>query len=161
MTRFRFLVAAWVGTLFYVLISYFGGRDGIWAQNQLLEQKRLLSTNAASIKKTNEELLLEKVSLQKDPDVIAAYARKLGYVQEGEKLVKISGLAVHETQIFDAGSVMKHVESKYIPEAYCKVVAIAMFTLSYMLLLLFDFTSGVIKIKPVKSFYEEIKGIPA
>ena len=147
--------------MFYVAVSYFGGRDGIWAQNQLLEQKRLLSTNTASIKKTNDELLLEKVALQKDPDVIAAYARKLGYVQEGEKLVKISGLVVHETQIFDAGSVIKHQESKYIPESYCKVVALAVFALSYMIFLLFDFSTGTIKIKPVKSYYDEIKGIPA
>ena len=75
MTRARFLVAAVLGTLVYVLVSLCVGRDGIWVYRQLQEQKRLLSANTASIEKTNEELKLEKVALQKDMSVIAAYAR--------------------------------------------------------------------------------------
>ncbi len=161
MTRFRFLAAACLGTLFYVMVSMFAGRDGVWARNQLLEQKRILSANTASIEKTYEELSLEKVALQKDMDVIAAYARKLGYVQEGEKIVKINGLTVRETQIFDAGSVVKHEESKYVPEMYCKGVGLAVFALVYSLLLLLDYTRGLLKVGSKKKYYDELKGIPA
>lgn len=161
MTRFRFLAAASIGTLFYVLVSMFAGRDGIWAFDQLLEQKRILSANAASIEKTYEELSLEKVALQKDMDVIAAYARKLGYVKEGEKLVKINGLTVRETQIFDAGTPVKHEEAKFIPEMYCKGVGLAVFALVYSVLLLFDYSRGLLRQTSKKKYYDELKGIPA
>ncbi|MBR6084308.1 MAG: septum formation initiator family protein, partial [Spirochaetales bacterium] len=60
MTRCRFLIAACIGTFFYVLLSFIGGRDGLWATDQMLEQKRILSANAASIQKTYDELYLEK-----------------------------------------------------------------------------------------------------
>ena len=143
------------------MVSMFAGSDGVWARNQLLEQKRILSANTASIEKTYEELSLEKVALQKDMDVIAAYARKLGYVQEGEKIVKINGLTVRETQIFDAGSVVKHEESKYVPEMYCKGVGLAVFALVYSLLLLLDYTRGLLKVGSKKKYYDELKGIPA
>lgn len=150
MIRYRFLVAACVGTLTYVLLSFFCGRDGLWANDQLQKQKQLLSANTAVIEKTNEELNLEKVALQKDMDVIAAYARRLGYVSEGEKLVKISGLTPHETQIFDAGTVLLHTDSLFVPEWFCKGMGVLVCLLFYFVLLLFDYTRGAFSVRQKK-----------
>ncbi|MCI5828868.1 MAG: septum formation initiator family protein [Treponema sp.] len=159
MGKFRLLIAVFAGTLFYTLISVAGGRDGIWASNQLQEQKQALSTYTARIEKTNGELSLEKIALEKDLDVIAAYAKKLGYVSEGEKLVKLSGLAAREVHIFDPGTVMRHQEVSYIPEWICKFVSFLVFFLVYVMLLLLDIQSGNIQLPVFKRQIKNVGGI--
>lgn len=142
MNRFRFLKAAFTGVLIYVVLNVSVGRDGIWAMKQLQKQKRDLSTHTANIQKINDELSQEKLALEKDKDLIAAYARKLGYVSEGEKIVLISGLAAKETQIFDPGTVKKHTQVNYISESICKSTALIITVLAYMLLVLYDLSKG-------------------
>ena len=163
MMRFKLLASALAGTACYVLVSFVGGRDGLWAMEQLQEQKRILAANTAVIEKTNEELNLEKSALQKDMDVIAAYARKLGFIGRGEKLVKISGLAARETQIVDAGTVIRHKESRYIPERYCKGVGFIVFVLLYAVLWLVDYTRGEVHVHIRRSLYKRraaLQGMP-
>lgn len=142
MERFRLLASFFVGTFFYTVMAFVGGSDGIWAMRQLQEQKQSLSAHTASIEKTNDELSLEKIALQKDLDVIASYAKKLGYVSAGEKLVKISGLASRETHIFDPGTVLRHHEVKFIPEWLCKSSAMTITVLIYFVLFLIDLQNG-------------------
>ena len=160
MKQFRFLAAACVGTFFYVLISLIAGKDGLWATSQLQEQKRLVSAHTASIEKINDELTLESLALQNDKDVIAAYARKLGYVGEGEKLVKISGLAAKETQIFDPGMVVKYPPVKFVPEWVCKSFGLIIFALAYIVLLLSDYRNGLVSM-PHRTVKSEVRGMPA
>ena len=151
MTKFRLLAAVVSGTLFYVLTSITCGRNGIWAERQLEEQKRLLSSHTVEIEKINEELGLEKVALERDMDVVAAYARKLSYLKDGEKLVIISGLASSENRIYDPGTVMLHGEVKYFPEWFCKSVGLVVFTAVYFILLMFDAGRGIIRYRERRS----------
>lgn len=153
-------MAACAGTLCYVLVSLFCGRDGLWATSQLQEQKRLVSSHTASIQKTTDELQLECLALEKDKDVIAAYARKLGYVGEGEKLVKISGLAAKETQIFDPGTVITYPPVKFLPEWICKTIGLIIFALVYIILLLSDFSKGVVSV-PRRHQQTQMQGMTA
>ena len=62
---FRVLVAALAGTAIYVLVSFTCGRDGIWADGQLREQKRILSARADEIQKINDSLSLEYTALDR------------------------------------------------------------------------------------------------
>lgn len=142
MNRFRFLKAAFTGIVIYTLLNVSVGRDGIWAMSQLQKQKREISAHTANIQKINDGLNQEKLALEKDRDLIAAYARKLGYVSEGEKIVLISGLAAKETQIFDPGTILKHTQVNYIPESICKSTAIVITVLAYFLLFMFDLSRG-------------------
>ncbi len=161
MVKCRVLVAAVVGTLFYVFISILCGRNSLWAESQLNEQKRILSIHTANIEQTKEELQLEKVALEKDMDVIAAYARKLSYIREGEKIVKISGLAAYENQIYDPGSVLFHEDVKYFPEWFCKTVGLVFFFLAYSMMVLFDAGKGFLQrnSRPRHRYYDEVHGM--
>lgn len=152
MERFRLLSAFFIGTFFYTVMAFIGGSDGIWAMKQLQEQKKLLSAHTAAIEKTYDELSLEQIALQKDLDVIASYAKKLGYVSENEKLVKISGLASRETHIFDPGTFVRHHEVKYIPEWLCKSSALTIMVLAYFVLFLADLQKGFIHFPSRKKF---------
>lgn len=158
MIRCKFLVAACVGTFVYVLASVVCGRNSMWAARQLDEQKRQLSMHTAEIEKTNEELNLEKVMLEKDLDVIAAYARRLSYVDEGEKLVKISGLSFSEVSVYDPGTVMLHKGVTCMSEKFCKAAGLAVFTLIYVILLFLDVTCQAIRGSRSSKVYDRTQG---
>lgn len=158
MIRCKFLVAACMGTFVYVLASVVCGRNSVWAARQLDEQKRQLSMHTAAIEKTNEELNLEKIMLEKDMDVIAAYARKLSYVGEGEMLVKISGLSLSEASVYDPGTVMLHKGVTCMSEKFCKGAGFLVFALFYFILLFFDVTCSVIKGHHEHKYYDRRQG---
>ncbi len=154
---FRLLVAALAGTAVYVLVSFTCGTDGIWANGQLREQKRILSARADEIQKINDSLALEYTALEKDPDVIAGFARKMGYVRDGEKVVKINGLINMDEYHFETGTPIKSIEPYSLPEWFCKVCGLLMFFVTYLYLMLKDFRmkDGESKKNKIK-----IKGIP-
>ena len=113
---FRLLVASLAGTAVYVLVSFTCGTDGIWANEQLREQKRILSAQADEIQKINDSLVLEYTALEKDPDVIAGFAHRLGYVRSGETLVKINGIISRDEYHFETGTPKKYEEPNSLPE---------------------------------------------
>lgn len=158
MKSLKYLFAVLAGTAVYVLICVTYGRNGIWASNQLLEQKRAISANTQSIQNINDELVLEKTAIQNDYDVIAAFARKLGYVNEGEKLVKIKGLGSVPALMYDTGTVIKSREVSYVPESVCKAGGLVTSLLVFIVMLLFDFSRGNFSFKKQK--YETVAGIP-
>ncbi len=139
MTRFRLLLASAAGVFFYVLISFTAGRDGLWAFEQMKTQRRLVSSRTVALKSINDELTLEQIALEKDMDVIASYARKLGYVKEGEKLIKVSGLGIQQKGLYDPGKVLKVENVRYISEWICKLTGIVFFVLVYIIFLLADY----------------------
>ena len=130
------LSAVFIGTFVYVLLSIFAGRDGIIVYNRLQKQKRAISRQTSLIQKIHDELSLERTALEKDTDVIAAYARKLDYVSEGEKLVKITGLRPYEATLYDTGTVMRRTPIAFMSERTCKACGIAFFALTLVLLAL-------------------------
>lgn len=150
-------MAALAGTAIYVLVSFTCGRDGIWADGQLREQKRILSARADEIQKINDSLSLEYTALEKDPDVIAGFARKMGYVRDGEKVVKINGLINIDEYHFETGTPIKSIEPYSLPEWFCKVSGLLMFFVTYLYLMLKDFR---VKDAAVKKNKVKIKGIP-
>ena len=140
----------------YVVISLSGGRDGVLAERQLQDQKRILSSKTEEIQRINDSLQLEYTALEKDADVIAAFARKLGYVKEGERLVRINGLASANDFIFDAGRPVKAAEPFCLPEWFCKLLGVIAFALVYGVELLYDFRRWLFERRRAMS----MKGIP-
>ena len=157
MKYLRGLIAVFFGTLVYVVSSSAVGVDGIWAQKQLEEQKRILSLNDAKLKMINEDLKLEKLALEKDMDVIASYARKLGFVSPGEKIVKIMGLGENSAAVYDFGTVLKHQKVQTIPEEFCKAIGFAVGLLVYLLLLFIDYNHGKLHFSRKTKSYDEFK----
>ncbi|MBP3710701.1 MAG: septum formation initiator family protein [Treponema sp.] len=142
MTEIKSLIAVFVGTFVYVLLSLCVGRDGIVVYRELQAQKREISRQTAAIQKINSELYLERTALEKDKDVIAAYARKLDYVSDGEKLVKITGLRPHEVTLYDTGTILKRKPISFMSESACKMCGLAFFVLTFVLLSLAKLNSS-------------------
>lgn len=129
MTKIKWLTSIFVATFVYVLLSFLVGENGISAYKQLEEQKLLISQNTSAIQKINTELVLEKTALEKDKDVIAAFARKLDYVRDDEKIVKITGLRPYQATLYDTGTVIKRSPVSYLDEKFCKGCALVFFAL--------------------------------
>lgn len=142
MIHLKLLASALAGTVVYVAVSVFAGQNGINSYKQLENQKREISKQAAKIQNINDELVLEKNALSNDKDVIAAYARKLDYVKDGETLVKITGLKPFERTLYDTGSVLKRTEITYIPDDICKILGVVFFFMTMLLFLFIDLSNG-------------------
>lgn len=142
MTRLKWLISILAGTFVYIALSAAYGPNGFFAYRQLQEQKNQISVHTAEIQRINDELFLEYTALQNDRDVIMAYARKLDYISPGEKLVKINGLPPVENKIYDTGTVVRHSQLVWIPEAVCKGAGFCVFLAVSFFFILIAFISG-------------------
>lgn len=158
MKRIKILIAIFISTFSYVALSFFAGKNGLWVYNQLFEQKKEIARQTDAIQAINNELKLEYNALSKDKDVIAAYARKLDYVQDGEKLVKISGLKPYQNTLYDIGTVLKRTECVYLSESMCKILSLSLGLLSFFIMFLSDLSKGNINFRREKKV--SVKGIP-
>lgn len=158
MEKIKVLFAIFIGTLAYVVLSFIAGDNGMLSYNQLVEQKKAIARQTELIQNINNELNLEYSALLRDKDVIAAYARKLDYVADGEKLVKVNGLKPAQTTLYDVGTILRKKSYKCISETSCKICGFAFFVLTLTLIFLVDLNNGNISFGHKKSTL--IKGIP-
>ena len=158
MKRAKYLTVVFVGTLVYVILSLSFGQNSLKCYSQMEEQKRIVSKQKAEIQSINSELNLELSALKNDKAVIAAYARKMDYVSDGEQLVKITGLKPYQNALYDTGTVVRHVEPEYVSEKLCKMCGLcaAMFVL--LIMMIFDFKKGQISFTHKKNDF--VAGIP-
>ncbi len=121
-----------------MLLSLSCGESGIWAEKQLELQKEKLVLHVSTIQHTNEELNIRKTALLEDDEVIASYAKNLGFISENEKIVKISGIPVRTNTLPFIGKKYLKSEIQYIPEWICKCLGSIFFVLVYSIVLLSD-----------------------
>ena len=157
MKRAKYLTVVFVGTLVYVVMSLCFGQNSLKCYSQMEEQKRIVSKQKAEIQSINTELMLELTALKNDKAVIAAYARKMDYVSDGEQLVKITGLKPYQNALYDTGSVVRHVEPSYVSEKLCKMCGLCAAMLVLLLMLIYDFKKGNISFAHKKDF---VAGVP-
>ena len=158
MKRAKYLTVAFVGTLVYVVMSLCFGQNSLKCYSQMEEQKRIVSKQKAEIQSINTELNLELSALKNDKAVIAAYARKMDYVQDGEQLVKITGLKPYQNTLYDTGTVIRHEEPEYVSEKLCKMCGICAAMLVLLLFLISDFKKGDLALSKQKKDF--VAGIP-
>ena len=158
MKRAKYLTVLFAGTLVYVMMSLFFGPNSLKCYSQMEEQKRIVSKQKAEIQNINTELMLELSALKNDKAVIAAYARKMDYVSDGEQLVKITGLKPYQNALYDTGSVIRHVEPSFVSEKLCKMCAMCAAMLMLLVLLIFDFKKGNLSFTRQKKDF--VAGIP-
>lgn len=158
MNRIKVLFAIFAGTFVYAVVSLIAGDNGILGYNQLVEQKKEIAKQTELIQNINNELSLEYSALLRDKDVIAAFARKLDYVSDGEKLVKVNGLRPSQTALYDTGSVLRKKNYPCLSEKTCKIAGFTFFCLTFLLMLLIDLNNGNITFR--RKGATVIKGIP-
>jgi cell division protein FtsB len=84
MVKLKLLFSLCAGTAVYVVLSLFAGNDGFLATRQLELELSAMSARSARLEALNTALQTETLALRQDPEVLAAYARRLGYATPGE-----------------------------------------------------------------------------
>ena len=158
MKRAKYLTVLFAGTLVYVVLSLCFGQNSLRCYSQMEEQKRIVSKQKAEIQNINTELTLELNALKNDKAVIAAYARKMDYVSDDEKLVKITGLKPYQNALYDTGTVVRHQELDFVSEKICKMAGITAALLVLLLMIVYDFRKGNIVLPGNKKV--PVTGIP-
>lgn len=133
----KVLLAMLAGSVVYTLLSTVAGLNGVVAYEQLEKQKKEIALKTNEIEKINRALDIEYKSLLNDKDVAASYARSLGYINDGETIIKITGLKPFQKTLFDIGTATKRFPCPHITEVMCKAVGLLFFALTLIALLLF------------------------
>ncbi len=150
MSRFHLLFSACCAVFVYVCISVLVGQNGVWAYSQLKSHKIVLAQHLSSLQEVNEQLTIDSSALRDDVNVIKAYAKKMGFVSEGEHLLKISGFADTPAFVYNAGSKALRPTIVFIPDWLAKCVGFFVFVCLNLI-------SSLIHLKKSLRTYDTIK----
>jgi cell division protein FtsB len=92
MRAIKYLLVLWVFSAVYAGMSIAAGAQGIFAYDELLEEKKKQEANMETLRRINIELESRRNALVYDPDTIRVYARDLGLGERDEKFIRIVGL---------------------------------------------------------------------
>jgi hypothetical protein len=127
----KVVLPIFIGTLVYSALTMLAGPRGIWPMNQLNDEKSRIAQNLDSLYGIRDGLNSQLQNLSADPDTISVYAHELGYVAEGEQLIKLTGFSGGIDRQYAPGSAISIRKPAYIPEWVCKFLgffsAIAVF----------------------------------
>lgn len=124
MKRYNYIFSIIFGAYIYTILSFTFGPTGIYAMNQLNIEKNKVLINKNDLNLINLELVDFKNNLDLNNDTIAIYAHELGYISEGEGLIKLANYKGGVSRNFNAGFVLKANEIFYLPEWFCKLASI-------------------------------------
>lgn len=120
MKRFKIVLPIFVGTLVYSALSFCIGPRGLWAMDQLALEKQKVAANLENLYLMNEDLDSRFQNLSADADTISVYAHELGYVANGERLIKLAGFTGGIDRNFESGAAIPVKAPEFLPEWICK-----------------------------------------
>jgi len=120
MKCFKVVLPIFIGTLIYSVLSISVGPRGLWPMSQLDQQKTKIESNLSALYLLNEDLDARFNNLSADPDTISVYAHELGYVANGEKLIKLAGFSGGIDRNFESGTALQIKKPDFLPEWICK-----------------------------------------
>lgn len=136
MNKLRFLFPLLVSIVVYVGVNFIWGQNGVWALNQIAAQKVELKNAIEKLESLNQELEMMRIEFSIDKGAIGSYAKKIGFISDGEKIVKISGIAKDIEPMLDCGS-LYHIKSiDFLPEWAIKVLSLISFLITYAFIFL-------------------------
>lgn len=115
------LVALWCAIVLWTIFTIIFGEKGIIAYNTFSLELEKLYANAAMLDHTGITLAKLKDALDRgDKDIIAMYARELGYAPKNERFLRIVGLHGTRHQVSDAGEILEAARPYSTPDGVLK-----------------------------------------
>lgn len=132
-----FAVAVGAAIIMSATITFIFGSKGVISCNEMTLQIEKLQANNKALEYTYDRLNKIKNALEKgDKDIIAMYARELGFVSKNEQLMRIVGLHESRQQLPDAGRLIT-VSRPYTQNAVFFAVGLFTGIITFILSLLF------------------------
>lgn len=124
MKCFKIIFPIFIGTLVYSILTFCVGPRGLWPMEQLEKQKIRISSNLDVLYTINQNLDSHLQNLSANPDTISVYAHELGYVAEGEQLIKLAGFSGGIDRKLVAGNTVFKEKPKFLSEWICKMLGL-------------------------------------
>lgn len=124
MKYLKIVLPLFIGTLIYTLLGLSAGPMGQWRYSRLETEKERLVRNYEKLQDINTSLESRLANLSSDPDTIAVYAHELGYIHEGEQLIKLAGFNGGIDRNLVPGTALVSVKPDFLPEWICKLIGI-------------------------------------
>ncbi|MDR2742635.1 MAG: septum formation initiator family protein [Treponema sp.] len=124
MKAIKYLIPIWISIVVYSFLSLFSGAAGFSAYNQLLRERDKQKRNMEVLQELNRKLKGDADALIYDSDIIAAYARELGYGKSGEHFVRIVGLPGWRKQNNDPGRIVNAVKPEFLAEPDIRFISL-------------------------------------
>jgi hypothetical protein len=105
---------------------------------QLKQEKIRLANNLDQLYTINQDLDARLKNLTANPDTISVFAHELGYVSDGEKLIKLAGFSGGIDRHMVEGNALVPRKTSFVPEWMCKSSGLAVTAITYILILLFS-----------------------
>lgn len=123
MVSTRIAVSAYVGLVVYCLASFFFGPMGMHAYSDLEERVTRMDANLASLEALHERAQSRLQSAQSDPETLAMEALSLGYVAEGEVVVRI-GFPEGDPSLQELGTLVAYEAPNGVDDMTLKTIAL-------------------------------------
>lgn len=115
-----------VMTAVYALLTFFFGATGIYSQKKLEEEVTSVVKNINLIKEKGVELDILIKNLTSDEQTIKVFAHDLGYINEGEGIIKLTSIKSDPLREVGYGSALTIHKSAFISDSLCKRFAFLM-----------------------------------
>ncbi len=113
------------GMFVYCVFSILLGPKSIWSAAQLSTEKDKVLSNLDNLYAVNADLDARVKNLTADPDTIAVYAHELGFVSDGERLIKLAGFSGGIDRKLFPGTPVSVEPPVFLPEWICKLFGIS------------------------------------
>lgn len=133
MKTLRIILPLFIGTLVYSLLVLSFGPKGFVPMMQLEREKQTISANLDSLYELRDDLKAKLDNLSADADTISIYAHELGYVYEGERLIRLAGFSGGIDRNLVPGTVRRMKDPGFLPEWICKLSGICAGLLAFFL----------------------------
>ena len=120
----QFMLVPWTAVVVYTFFSFFLGQNGLYARKHLEAERQRLTENLQALEQTQQDFLKTKENLMTDGDMLAVYARQLGYGTESEQFIRIKGLSVAINPPMPAGQALYTVSPEFVSDTMIKVISV-------------------------------------
>ncbi|EFW36556.1 septum formation initiator [Treponema phagedenis F0421] len=119
----KIIFPVFVAVGLYGFLSLFFGQKSFFAMKQMQMQRDALKYHVETLAETTKELGIIIDNLSFDQDTIEVYANQLGYVRDGEFLIKPTNFSGSFTQQLTAGTSFKITKPYTLSDDFCKSLA--------------------------------------
>ncbi len=134
MSHLKIVLPFFVGTFVYSLFGLLAGPKGILPMRELEMERTRVRANLEALSETHDGLETALNNLSSDADTISVYAHELGYVREGERLIKLAGFSGGIDRKLVPGTVVTARIPSSLPEWICKLAGLVFGVLTYTLI---------------------------
>jgi len=117
----------------YSALTFFFGESGVYSQKKLEDERNNVINNIKDIKRKGVELDVLIKNLTSDEETIKIFAHDLGYVAEGETILKLPSFKPDVLSDINYGTALEIHRSSFISDSLCKKFATLMGLIAFII----------------------------